>query len=61
MGLKITQARRIINLAIVIDTTGRTDNARLTEIQASLPEVATNTQQYTDDLHILVPLTDSGT
>ena len=67
LGLEITQARRIIDLAIVIDTTGRTDNTILTEIQASLPDIATNVQQYTDTIeeeiqirYILVPLSDSG-
>ena len=67
LGLEITQARRVIDLTLVIDTTRRIDDTILTEIQASLPEIAADIQQYTNTVeeeiqirYILVPLSDSG-
>lgn len=68
LGLEITEARRVIDLTIVIDITRRADNTILTELQESLSDAADDIQRYTDTIedeiqvrYILIPLDDSGT
>jgi len=67
LGLEIMQAKRVIDLTIVVDTTRRIDNTILTEIQASLLDTAAGIQQCTNAVeeevqirYILVPLDDLG-